>query len=73
MDRACPGVRSMRPRTSRVHLVHGRRRDSKVLLHFGLRRRASVDFPVVMDERQILPLFFYWVIASGYALRDLHV
>src|SRR5690349_229908 len=40
------------------HLVHGRRRDSEVLLHFGLRWRVAVNFAVVIDERQVLPLFF---------------
>jgi len=39
------------------HLMHGWRRDSKVLLHFGLRGRASVDFGVVIDEGQVLALF----------------
>jgi hypothetical protein len=39
------------------HLVHGRRRDSKVLLHLGLRWRVAVNFAVVIDERQVLPLF----------------
>jgi hypothetical protein len=38
------------------HLVHGRWRDSKVLLHVGLRRRAPVDFAVVVNERQVLAL-----------------
>jgi hypothetical protein len=38
------------------HLVHGRRRDSKVLLHFGLRRWAAMDFAIVVDERQVLAL-----------------
>ena len=37
--------------------MYGRRRDSKVLLHFGLRGRASVDFAVIMDEGQVLALF----------------
>ena len=40
------------------HLVHGRRGDSEVLLHFGLRRWAPVDFAVVVDERQVLALLF---------------
>jgi hypothetical protein len=38
------------------HLVNRRRRDSEVLLHFGFGRRAPVDFTVVVNERQILPL-----------------
>jgi len=37
--------------------MHGRRRDSKVLLHFGLRWRTSVDFAVVINESQVLALF----------------
>jgi len=39
------------------HLMNRWRRDSKVLLHFGLRGRATVDFAVVMDEGQVLTLF----------------
>ena len=38
------------------HLVYGRRRDVEVLLHFGLRGRAPVDFAVVVNERQVLAL-----------------
>lgn len=37
--------------------MHGGRRDSEVLLHFGFRWRTSVDFAVVMNESQILTLF----------------
>ncbi len=37
--------------------MHGGRRDSEVLLHFGLRWRTSVDFAVVINESQILTLF----------------
>ena len=40
------------------HLMYGWRRDSEVLLHFGLSGRASMDFAVVMDEDQVLALFF---------------
>jgi hypothetical protein len=39
------------------HLMHGGRRDSKVLPHFSLRRRTSVDLAVVINESQILTLF----------------
>ena len=39
------------------HLMHGGRRDSKVLLHFGLGWRTSMDFVVVINESQILTLF----------------
>src|SRR6516162_5661956 len=39
------------------HLMYGRRRDSKVLLLFGLRRRTSVDLSVVINKSQILALF----------------
>jgi hypothetical protein len=38
------------------HLVYGRRGDLKVVLHFGLRRWGAVDFPVVVNERQVLAL-----------------
>ena len=38
------------------HLVYGRRRDVQVLLHFGLRMWAPVDFAVVVNERQLLAL-----------------
>src|SRR5256885_8357976 len=37
--------------------MHRRRRDSKVVLQLGLRRRASVDFVVVINESQVLALF----------------
>ena len=37
--------------------MHGGRRDAEVLLHFSLRWRTSVDFAVVINERQILTLF----------------
>src|ERR1700730_4376396 len=36
---------------------YGRRRDSKVVLQVGLRRRAAVDFVVVINESQVLALF----------------
>src|ERR1700752_3820267 len=39
------------------HLMHGGRRDSKVLLQLGLRRRGSVDLGVVIKESQKLTLF----------------
>ena len=39
------------------HLVHGRRAHAKVSLHVGLGGRTAVDPAVVMNERQILPLF----------------
>lgn len=41
------------------HLMYGWRRDSKVVLHFGLRGRASVDFAVVIDEGQVLAVAAY--------------
>jgi hypothetical protein len=37
--------------------MHGGRRDSEVLLHFGLRWRTSVHLAVVINESQILTLF----------------
>jgi hypothetical protein len=39
------------------HLMHGGRRDPKVLLHIGLRRRAPVDLAVVINKSRILTLF----------------
>jgi len=39
------------------HLMYGRRRNLKVLLHLGLGGRASVDSSVVIDEGQVLALF----------------
>ena len=36
------------------HLVNRGRGDSEVLLHFGFRGGAAVDFAVVVNERQIL-------------------
>jgi len=48
------------------HLVHGRRRDSKVLLHFGLRRWAPVDLAVVVDKRQVLTL----LVGIGFLHRE---
>src|SRR5438046_3029912 len=53
------------------HLVHGWRRDSEVLLHFGLRWRVAVNFAVVIDERQVLPLFFC-IVFSHYPAKRLY-
>jgi hypothetical protein len=39
------------------HLVHRWRAHAKVSLHVGLGRRTAVDPAVVMNEREILPLF----------------
>jgi hypothetical protein len=39
------------------HLVHGRRAHAKVCLHGGLGGRTAVDPAVVINEREILPLF----------------
>src|SRR5207249_10969509 len=44
------------PFQSRHHLVNGRWRDAKVLLHFGLGRRTSVNLAVVVSERQVSTL-----------------
>lgn len=41
----------------RFHLLRGKRRHTKVLLHGGLCRRRSVDFAIAMDEGQALALF----------------
>jgi hypothetical protein len=36
--------------------VNGRRRDSEVPLHVRFRRRAAMDFEIVMNKRQVLAL-----------------
>lgn len=40
------------------HIVNRGRRDSKVALQIGFRRSLAVDFGVVVDECQVLALFF---------------
>ena len=60
MDLPNPGVRSIRPLAfqRKHHLMHGRRRHAEIPFHVGLRRRSAVDFCVVIDEREVLALFF---------------
>jgi hypothetical protein len=38
--------------------MYGRRRNTEITLHVRFRGRAAVNLSVVIDERQILPLFF---------------
>src|SRR5438093_333444 len=43
---------------SNDHLMYGRRCDPEIVLHVSLRGSAPHNLSVVVDEGQILPLFF---------------
>ena len=51
------------------HLVHGRRRDSEVLLQFGFRRWVPVDFAIIVNECEVLAL----LLSVGFHCRNKNV